>query len=66
MHIRKFCCMHACVWFGEKKTHFFSRVQFALRTARQAREMNAAGEAYANYHLKLSKMSFQMLGCAFM
>ena len=59
-------CMHACSWFDEKDFVFLPRVQCALRTARQAREMNAAGMAYANYHLKLSKMSFQMLGCAFM
>ena len=49
---------------GKKNLFGFSRVQCALRTPRQAREMNAAGMAYAEYHLKLSKMSFQMLGCA--
>ena len=62
MHIRE--KMH--VFDLGKKNLFISLWFFtcALRTPRQAREMNAAGLAYAEYHLKLSKMSFQMLGCA--
>ena len=55
------CSAMICVCFpkGSELLSILSR----LRSPAQARALNAAGLAYATSHVKLTRMSFQSLGC---